>query len=163
MKIFQVLFALVNFVFLFSTKEIIKGKVTTVLDGNTIELVTEENELYKIQLAGIDSPEPKQPYGPEATHLLERNVKGKEVEAIVEGKNRWGIRQAIVIPPGGNDPRFILLAEGLAWTTEKNPNTEFEKLRLDALTHCRGLWKDNDPTPPWIFRRQQTMAEPKAR
>lgn len=134
-----------------------------VSDGNTIELLTDENELYKVELAGIDCPELKQPFGLEAKHLLEKSIKGNKVEAFIEGKNRWGVRQAIIIPNEGDDPRLKLLAEGLAWTSEKNPNPEFESIRVDAQDHGKGLWKDKDPTPPWIYRRQQTMLSPKFR
>jgi endonuclease YncB( thermonuclease family) len=152
-----------NFLFLSPPREIITGKVVDVPDGNTIEMLTDENELYKIELAGVDSPEPEQPFGSEAKRLLEKNVKGKKVEAVIEGKNRWGVRQAVVIPNGGDDPRIKLLSEGLAWTSEKNAAPEFESIRIDAQAHGRGLWKDKDPTPPWIFRRQQTMLSPKYR
>ena len=108
-------------------------------------------------------PEPQQPFGPEARHMLEQKLKGKKVEAFIEGKNRWGIRQAVVIPKDEDDPRLKLLGEGLAWTSEKNVVPEFEALRVDAQTHGKGLWKDKDPTPPWVFRRQQTMLNPKFR
>src|SRR5215831_14755987 len=99
-------------------KEVLKGKVVDVPDGNTIELLTEENESYKIQLAGVDCPETDQPFGIEAKHLLEKSLKGKDVEAFVEIKNRWGIRQAIIITKSGKDPRLELLQAGLAWTSE---------------------------------------------
>ena len=32
----------------------VKGKVVTVVDGNTVEIVSEDNETYKVVLAGID-------------------------------------------------------------------------------------------------------------
>lgn len=144
-------------------QEIIKGKVVDVTDGNTIEIITDENESYKIELARIDCPETEQPYGTEAKHLLEKTIKGKRVEAIIEGKNRWGVRQAVVIVKDETDPRLKLLASGLAWTSEKNAVPEFEAIRIDAKAHRKGLWKDEKPTPPWIFRRQQTMVTPKFR
>jgi len=160
MEIIQVIILSFNFL-LSHPREIMRGKVMDVSDGNTIELLTDENELYKVELAGIDCPELKQPFGLEAKQLLEKSIKGNEVEAFIEGKNRWGVRQAIVMPNTGDDPRLKLLAEGLAWTSEKNPNPEFESIRIDAQDHGKGLWKDQDPTPPWIFRRQQTMLTPK--
>ena len=163
MKIIPILLFGFNLLFPSPSREIIKGKVVNVRDGNTIELITEENESYKIELAGVDCPEPEQPFGPEAKHLLEKNIKGKNVEAFIEGKNRWGVRQAIVIPKGGDDPRIKLLAEGLAWTSEKNAIPELESIRVDAQAHGVGLWKEKEPTPPWIFRRHQTMLTPKYR
>jgi len=128
----------VNCIFHFPSKEIIKGKVTNVIDGHTIELIAEENESYKIELAGIDSPDPLQPFGPEAKHLLEKSVKGKKVEAFVEGKNRWGVRQAIIIPEGGNDPRFHILSRGARLDIGKNENQEFESLRVRCISPQEG-------------------------
>jgi endonuclease YncB( thermonuclease family) len=162
MNIISIILLACSFLTISSNKEILKGKVVDVPDGNTIELLTEENESYKIELAGVDCPETQQPFGPESKRLLEKSLKGKKVEAFVEGKNRWGVRQAIVITKSGDDPRLKLLAEGLAWTSEKNAKPEFEALRIDAKNHGKGLWKDSDPTPPWIFRRQQTMLIPKS-
>jgi len=43
MKIFEILLLGSGFLYLFQPSEIIKGKVVDVPDGNTIELLTEEN------------------------------------------------------------------------------------------------------------------------
>ena len=162
MNIISIILPICSSLYISSPREILRGKVVEVSDGNTIELLTEENESYKIELAGVDCPETEQPFGPEAKRLLEKNLKGKKVEVFVERKNRWGIRQAVVIPKSGVDPRLKLLAEGLAWTSEKNAVPEFELIRLDAKAHGKGLWKNDEPTPPWIFRRQQAMLIPKS-
>ena len=146
-----------------SPKEVLIGKVVDVHDGNTIELLLiKENVSYKIQLDGIDCPEIEQPFGFEAKRLLEKNLRGERVEVLVERKNRWGIRQAVVLTKSGEDFRLKLLAEGLAWTSEKDPIPEFESIRIEAKTMHKGLWKSEDPTPPWVFRRQQTMLVPKS-
>ena len=143
-------------------KEVLIGNVVEIHDGNTIVvLLIKENVSYKIQLAGIDCPEIDQPFGLDAKRLLEKNLKGERVEVLVERKNRWGVRQAVVTTKSGNDPRLTLLAEGLAWTSENNPLPEFESIRIDAKSHGKGLWKNGNPTPPWVFRRQQTIVTPK--
>ena len=162
MNIISIILVECSLLYISSPREILKGKVVDVSDGNTIELLTEENESYKIELAGVDCPETQQPFGVEAKHLLEKSLKGKKVEAFVERKNRWGVRQAVIITKSGDDPRLKLLAEGLAWTSEKNAVPEFESIRIDAKAHRKGLWKSDDPTPPWIFRRQQTTLTPKS-
>jgi endonuclease YncB( thermonuclease family) len=163
MKISLIIFLGYNLLHLPVMKEVLIGKVVDVHDGNTIEvLIVKENVLYKIQLAGIDCPEIEQPFGLEAKHLLEKKLMGEKVEVVVEGKNRWGIRQAVVTTTSGDDLRLKLLAEGLAWTSEKNAIPEFELIRIKAKAQHKGLWKSEDPIPPWIFRRQQTMVAPKS-
>ena len=137
------------------------GKVISIIDGNTLEVATSANDTYKIVLAGIDCPELTQDYGDKAKKFLERTLGNKEVEFAIKGKDRWGNYLAIVTI-NGEDPRIDLLKEGLAWTSERNPDPELESHRIHAQEKRKGLWKEEDPTPPWIFRRQQTMLEAKS-
>jgi micrococcal nuclease len=138
--------------------EVISGKVVAVLDGNTLEVFTSENETYKILLYGIDCPELGQEFGERAKMFLEKLVLNKSVNAEIQGKDRWGNRLAIVLIDG-KDPREELLQEGLAWTAERNPIETFESMKEKAKQKGKGLWKDQEPTPPWIYRRQQTMTQ----
>lgn len=138
--------------------EVISGKVVAVLDGNTLEVFTSENETYKILLYGIDCPELGQEFGERAKMFLEKLVLNKSVNAEIQGKDRWGNRLAVVLIDG-KDPREELLQEGLAWTAERNPIETFESIKEKAKQKGKGLWKDQEPTPPWIYRRQQTMTQ----
>jgi micrococcal nuclease len=138
--------------------EEILGRVTSVIDGNTVEVMGADNETYKIMLLGIDSPELEQQYGDVAKQYLEKLVMDKEVRVQVTGKNRYGVRQAIVTV-GEIDPRTELLKEGLAWTSEINPISDLEGIKEKAKQKGKGLWKEEDPTPPWVFRRQQTRLQ----
>lgn len=138
--------------------EVISGKVVAVLDGNTLEVFTSENETYKILLYGIDCPELGQEFGERAKMFLEKLILNKSVNAEIQGKDRWGNRLAVVLIDG-KDPREELLQEGLAWTAERNPIETFESIKEKAKQKGKGLWKDQEPTPPWIYRRQQTMTQ----
>lgn len=138
--------------------EMISGKVVTVVDGNTLEVYTNENETYKILLFGIDSPELGQEYGEKAKRFLEKLILDKSVSVEIHGKDRWGNRLGIVLIDG-KDPREQLLEEGLAWTAERQPIQEFEMIKEKARVKGKGLWKEQEPTPPWTFRRQQTMTQ----
>lgn len=138
--------------------EVIAGKVVTVIDGNTLEVFTPENETYKILLFGIDCPELGQEYGEKAKRYLEKLILNKEVSVEIQGKDRWGNRLGIILIEGV-DPREGLLQEGLAWTSEKNPIEAFELMKEKSKEKGKGLWKEENPTPPWIFRRQQTMLQ----
>lgn len=143
--------------------EVFAAKVTKVLDGNTIEVFSSDNQLQKLVLAGIDSPEPGQPFSEKAKKLLEKLIMDKEVNVLIEGKNRVGDYLAVVIiVQNGLDPRIELLEEGLAWTAEKKPISFLETFRIKAQEKKKGIWKDPDPTPPWIYRRQQSMVQAKS-
>ena len=142
--------------------EEITGRVTSVIDGNTFEVMADDKETYKILLHGIDCPELEQEYGERAKKLLEKLVLDKDVQIRIQGKDRKGNRLGIIVIDGKEDPRFELLKEGLAWTSEKDPIEELETMREKAREKSKGLWKESNPTPPWMFRRQQTMMQPKS-
>ena len=140
----------------------ITGKVVTVIDGNTLEVVGDDNETVKVSLIGIDCPELGQEYGDKAKNFLEKMILEKKVAVKFQGKDRWGNYLAIVTFKGDVDPRVELLKEGLAWTAEKNPIPEFEQYKEKAREKNKGLWKQESPIAPWIYRRQQTMLQPKS-
>jgi len=140
----------------------IHGKIISVIDGNTIEFVGVENDTFKLVLNGIDCPELGQAFGDVAKTYLEKLVVGKEAVVVIEGKDRFGNKIGSVRLNKGRDPRLELLEQGLAWTSEKNPNPQFETIKEMAKSAGKGLWQQQNPEAPWIFRRQQTMLAPKS-
>ncbi len=138
------------------------GKVINVIDGNTIEMVAQDNETYKVMLFGIDCPEIGQEFADKARKFLEKIILDKNVNIKIQGKDRWGNRLGIILIDGKIDPRYELLEAGLAWTAERNPIDELESIKEKAKEKGKGLWKEQDPTPPWIYRRQQSMMQPKS-
>ena len=138
------------------------GKVVSVIDGNTVEVLTEANEVMTIMLADIDSPELSQDFGTEAKEYLEKLVLKKEVIVELRGKDRKGNNLGVLLVKGKTDVRIALLQEGLAWTAERNPNPDLEVHRTSAQAEGKGLWKNDNPTPPWIYRREQSMLQPKS-
>jgi len=140
----------------------VKGKVVSVVDGNTLEIVSEDSETYKVVLAGIDSPELGQEFGEAAREFLEKVIMDKSIQVQFQGKDRWGNYIGVVYINKGTDLRKALLTNGLAWVIEKETDEEFKKLEQKAREQGAGLWKEESPTPPWVYRRQQTMMQPKA-
>jgi micrococcal nuclease len=142
----------------------VNGKVTAVLDGNTIQIscFCEENEVRRVTLYGIDSPELGQEFGDEARRFLEKMILQKDVKVQFKGKDRFGNYQAVVKINGKTDPRIELLRNGFAWTSEKNPSEALEQYRLEAQQKKRGLWTQENPVAPWTYRRQQSMSKPKS-
>jgi micrococcal nuclease len=160
MKKGMIVFLLLASFSVFAGEEI-SGKVKSVIDGNTLEIVTENNEIQIVLLAGIDCPELNQEYGDRAKSFLEKLTLGKKITFTVTGKDRWGKQLAVVMLNGRTDLRVEILKEGLAWTAERNPMQELESLKESARENSKGLWKQENPTPPWVYRRQQTMLQAK--
>jgi len=141
---------------------VLNGKVTSVIDGNTFEMIADDNDSYKIMLFGIDCPELGQEFGEKAKKSFEKMILNKNVTVNIQGKDRWGNRLGIVLIEGTTDPRYDLLEAGLAWTSERDPIQELETIKEKAREKGKGLWKEQDPTPPWIYRRQQTLTQLKS-
>ncbi|MBL7859092.1 MAG: thermonuclease family protein [Cyclobacteriaceae bacterium] len=141
--------------------DVFSVRVVTVLDGNTLEVRGSDNEIKKIVLAEIDSPELGQAFGDKAKKFLEKLLLEKNVWVRITGKDRRGNYLAIVMIGDKVDARVELLKEGLAWTAERNPNPELESYRMKAQEKGRGLWKEDNQTPPWVYRREQSMLEAK--
>lgn len=141
----------------------VKGKVISVVDGNTIHVLTSDKRKLKVLLYGVDSPELGQRFGSEAKRYLEDNILNREVLIDIQGKDAFGNYLAIVTLDNRIDIRVELLKEGLAWTAEKNAIMDLEPYRTWAQRKGRGLWQEENPVPPWKYRRQQAMQKPKIR
>jgi micrococcal nuclease len=148
---------------LLSPAQKISGLVTSVYDGNTLEVRGQDQEFYRVVLLGIDCPELGQRYGSNAKDLLEKFLLNQEVVLNLYGKDRLRNYIGVVLSRDSSDIRRQLLEEGLAWTAEARPLPDLELLRIASARQRRGLWSESNPIPPWIYRRQQSMSVPKAR
>lgn len=145
------------------SNEEFSSRVVNVIDGNTFEVLNPDQQIQKLILAGVDTPELTQDFGQKAKRVLEKLILNKDVIVKITGKDRWGNHLAIVrLAKNDFDPRIELLEEGLAWTSERNPQPELESIRVAAQEKRKGLWEDANPIPPWTYRRQQTMLEAKS-
>ena len=137
-----------------------KAKVISVIDGNTLTLLNSNGEQFKLILYGIDSPDSGQNFAMEAKKALTSMLLNKEVIIIPHGKDRYGNLLGEVKPDNNTDVNFELLVAGLAWTTEQND--ELESLKEHARARGVGLWADENPMPPWLWRRHQSMMQSKS-
>jgi endonuclease YncB( thermonuclease family) len=141
--------------------EQIKGTVVSVLDGNTLEIKSDDNETVRIFLYGIDCPELGQAFGHKAKKCLEGILLNQQVSVKLIEMDKGGNQYALVTTSLGVDPRIQLLREGLAWTLQESPVPDLEPYRSFAEQKRKGIWKEDRPTPPWIYRREQSMLQPK--
>ncbi len=141
----------------------ISGKVVSVIDGNTIEILTDDGEKLLIKLSEVDSPELSQEFGKEALAYTTKFCLNKIVEINVVGKDRKGSRLGIVKLKNGKQLNSSLLKSGLAWHRDQCVDQcEMKLLEEKAKKRKLGLWTAPDPTPPWIYRRQQSMRRSKS-
>lgn len=137
----------------------VRGKVVSVVDGNTLEVISVEEETYRIVLVGIDCPEMGQPYAEEAKKFLEEAILRKSIEVKLLGKDRWGNYLGEIMTEV--EVHVELVKRGLAWCHEKNAPHHLKALEQQAREQRIGLWREENPTAPWVYIRQQSMLQPK--
>ena len=98
--------------------ETLEGTVVKISDGDTLTLLTSSNQQVKVRLAGIDTPENKQPFGNKAKQALAKLAFQKQALVEVETKDRYGRTVGIVFVNGQN-VNAELVRLGMAWVYRK--------------------------------------------
>jgi endonuclease YncB( thermonuclease family) len=152
----------------------LQGKVVKVADGDTLTIVDDLGEKHRIRLTGIDAPEKDQPYGDVSTQGLNKLVSGKTVTIEYEKRDRYKriVGKVLVDPPGEVfcmaldcvkkiDAGLEQIKAGLAWHYKRYQMEQSEEDRRlyseaeqEARTKQLGLWKDEEPMAPWVWRRK---------
>lgn len=129
-----------------------KGKVSRVLDGDSIYVLDTLGEEHHIRLAHVDTPEYKQPYGTASREFTSDFAYGKEVTVSVEGIDKYS-REISRVEVDGKELNLELVRAGLAWHYKKySSDRRMERTELEARKKKRGLWIQENPIAPWDFR-----------
>lgn len=131
------------------------GRAIVVTDGDTFTLRLANQRDFRIRLFGIDTPESDQAFGRAAGRALTDRILGKDVFIVLEDVDNYGRLVATVFTEEGNI-NLSLVEEGLAWWY-RDFAADYREL-ADAESAARasrsGLWQDNNPMPPWEWRRR---------
>jgi micrococcal nuclease len=124
-------------------------EVTSVVDGDTIDISPSVEGRSRVRLIGMDTPEVHfgtQPYGPEASAFAKRELDGERVrlELDVQKIDPYGRLLAYVYLPDGRMFNEALLEDGYAQVATFPPNVKYQERFLEAQrearTQNRGLW-----------------------
>jgi micrococcal nuclease len=137
------------------------GRVVSVLDGDTIE-VLHDGKPERIRLNGIDCPEKGQAFGSRAKLATADMIFGKEITLKTHGRDKYGRTIADVLLPDGTNVNQLLVSEGWCWWYQKHAPKDIalQQSEDEAKLEKKGLWADPDPVPPWLYRRLQSGAYP---
>lgn len=137
----------------------LQGKVIRVVDGDSVTVLDKQNEQHKIRLAGIDTPERKQPYGKVARQFLAKHIYKQQVCVGWYKRDKYQ-RLVGVIRIEDEEINLKLVKAGLAWHYKQYENEQSKSDRvLYAKAHEKaeasevGLWRDSRPIAPWLWRR----------
>jgi endonuclease YncB( thermonuclease family) len=137
------------------------GVVFVVIDGDTVLFKPDHyspgsRAFLKIRLADIDAPEKEQPHGSAATRALAALVLNKRVEVDTVATDAYG-RKIARVRVGSVRVNQELVRRGHAWTsTRYRRDVGLQEALREARRARRGLWQDAAPTPPWVWRREQS-------
>jgi hypothetical protein len=134
--------------------------VEAVDDGDTI-IVLHDGRQEHIRFNGIDAPEKTQAFGKKAKQFTVDATLGKDVTIIEHGKDRHGRTIGDVVLQDGSNLNQQLVKEGLAWWFWKHSQDKsLRDLEDEARDEKRGLWRERNPIPPWVFRKIQNKHVP---
>jgi endonuclease YncB( thermonuclease family) len=140
---------------------VISARVVGITDGDTIRVLTNDNQLLRVRLRNVDSPEKGQAFGQASKQNLSRYIFGRDVELHVFDIDRYGRALAVVILDGV-DINLQQVRDGMAWVYtkymgESSPDTQARYLsaEAEAKQSRRGFWADPDSVPPWEWRKTE--------
>ena len=131
------------------------GKVTSIVDGDTIEFKdAASKKKYRFRLVEIDAPERDQPWGSKARKALSRKILRKNVQLYVQGRDKEG-RMIGRIYYKKRDISRELIAEGHAWVHRQSmADGKLVEAERSARSNRLGLWRHDNPVSPWNWRRE---------
>jgi micrococcal nuclease len=120
----------------------------TVQDGDSII----RGDGVRVRLYGIDAPEKDQPYA--------RKVLKQYMPLVANMKqydeDRYGRLIVELFTEDNKSINAAMICSGAAWWYEyyAPDRPQFKQCQEDAQKAKRGLWADEDPIPPWSWRRR---------
>lgn len=141
----------------------ITGKVIHISDGDTYDLLTEDNITHRVRMLGIDAPEKGQDFHRKATDYLKSLLYNQTVTIQFDNTDRYGRLLAFTYLSDGREASHEMIRAGYAWHYRQyNQDDDLEQLEQEARQNKIGLWADPNPIEPWVERvnrREQNKKE----
>lgn len=136
------------------------GRVVGVIDGDTVDVLVDGRDKYRIRVAGIDAPEKGQAFGQAAKRHMSDLIRGRDAQVEFTKRDRYA-RIVGVVRLEGRDAGLALIQSGLAWhyvkyMSEQSPSDRESYASSESVARRAriGLWSDGTPIPPWDWRRK---------
>ena len=138
-------------------------KINRIIDGDTVIIISSSTKI-KVRLDSIDCPEDGQQWGDIATQGLIKLIGGKSVKFESHGVDIYGRTLGTLFLHLGEknewqnvNERMVTL--GHAWVMRmyyqhlpKSRQQKLNQLEQWAKSKRVGLWKTDNPIPPWRWR-----------
>jgi micrococcal nuclease len=126
-------------------------EITYFYDGDTVKIKNGSYE-YKLRLTDIDAPERNQTYGKKSRRALMDFCKNAEVKVYISGTDKYQ-RRLGKLHCNNVDASGFMVKNGHAWFNRRySMDYMLALLEDEARENKRGLWQNQHPTPPWVWR-----------
>lgn len=135
------------------SEDILNGKVVSVADGDTVTILTDNDEQIRIRFYGIDAPEKGQDYGNKARLFLNELCYGKMVKVEKKGVDQYGRVLGVVYVKDLNLNQEMV-RNGLAWYYDHYVEDSYlGELEKEARKQKLNIWSMKNPVSPHEFRK----------
>jgi endonuclease YncB( thermonuclease family) len=128
-------------------------------DGDSLVVLDERRRQHRVRLAAIDAPEQGQRYSNRSRDHLGSMARRQHVVVIWDKRDSYG-RLVGVVYLDRRDINLEQIRAGYAWwyrayaaEQSYDARVSYERAEREAREHRRGLWADQNPVPPWAWRR----------
>ncbi len=130
------------------------GTVIAILDGDTLDLLTNHKYRIRIRLHGIDAPEKSQAHGQKAKAKLSELAYLKSFVATRRSINSGRYVATMIDQTTGEILQQQMVESGYAWHAPEYSRSEIlAQAEQQARAARAGLWQDIDPIAPWDYRK----------
>ena len=130
-----------------------------VIDGDTLTVADENQNLHRIRIVGMDAPELAQPYGRAAKAALSELVLHKEVHVVPAGVDKYNRELAVLridSVVGQIDVAEMMISNGHAFSY----GGQHYKAQEYAAERHLGVWSDaRYQERPWLYRRRMALSQ----
>ena len=153
----------------------LEGKITEVVDGDTVVVTDAKSKTHRFRLLGADAPQKGQSFHSAAKRALTERYLNKPVTV------EW-LRSQVCEPGGKNcaqlarvlwkseDLALRQINSGFAWHDKSQRREQstsdramYQDAELVAQQRGRGLWANAAPTPPWEFGKDAPKPKKKSK
>lgn len=130
------------------------GKVIKIVDGDTYDILLENQTTERIRMEGIDAPERGMPYYKVSKDYLGQLCFGKTIKIVQTNTDRYG-RTVAKSYINDNELGLLMIQAGYAWHFKKySHDLVLSEAETSAKNSQRGLWADQSPVAPWEWRKK---------
>ena len=131
------------------------AKVVGIKDGDTVVVLDSLNNQTTLRLAEVDCPEKNQPFGTKAKQYTSDQIYLKTIKYVVTDTDRYG--RSIAMIYYDTDNKYLsaeIIKAGMGWHYKRySTSKELALLEENAKKNKIGLWVDNNPIEPSVWRK----------